>query len=167
VHVHQTGAATYPIHADLLDSTLLSAINSQFGSYLLPMAFAEGCPIHPAYPAGHATIAGACVTVLKAFFDGESILTSPVEVDPASGATSLRSFTGGASLSVGGELDKLASNISFGRDLAGVHWRTDGSEGMRLGEKVAIKLLRDRLKTYHEKPSAITFRSFDGDYITI
>ena len=70
-------------------------------------------------------------------------------------------------LTVGGELDKLASNISFGRDLAGVHWRTDGSEGMRLGEKVAVKLLRDRLKTYNEKPGAISFRGFDGGTITI
>ena len=36
---------------------------------LLPMAFAEGSPMHPAYGAGHATVAGACVTILKAFFD--------------------------------------------------------------------------------------------------
>lgn len=39
------------------------------GTYLLPMAFAEGSPMHPAYGAGHATVAGACVTILKAFFD--------------------------------------------------------------------------------------------------
>ena len=36
---------------------------------LLPMAFPEGSPMHPAYGAGHATVAGACVTVLKAFFE--------------------------------------------------------------------------------------------------
>ena len=39
------------------------------GSYFLPMAFPEGSPMHPAYGAGHATVAGACVTILKAFFD--------------------------------------------------------------------------------------------------
>lgn len=38
-------------------------------NYLLPMAFPEGSPTHPAYGAGHATVAGACVTVLKAFFE--------------------------------------------------------------------------------------------------
>ncbi|MEO1092971.1 MAG: hypothetical protein AAFX81_20315 [Pseudomonadota bacterium] len=38
-------------------------------SWLLPMAFPEGSPMHPAYGAGHATVAGACVTVLKAFFE--------------------------------------------------------------------------------------------------
>ena len=35
---------------------------------LLPMAFPEGSPMHPSYGAGHATVAGACVTILKAFF---------------------------------------------------------------------------------------------------
>lgn len=38
-------------------------------NYLMPMAFPEGSPTHPAYGAGHATVAGACVTVLKAFFE--------------------------------------------------------------------------------------------------
>lgn len=35
---------------------------------LLPMAYSAGSPTHPAYGAGHATVAGACVTVLKAYF---------------------------------------------------------------------------------------------------
>ena len=35
------------------------------GTYLLPLAFPEGSPIHPSYGAGHATVAGACVTILK------------------------------------------------------------------------------------------------------
>ncbi len=37
-------------------------------SLLLPLAFTAGSPAHPAYGAGHATVAGICVTVLKAFF---------------------------------------------------------------------------------------------------
>ena len=37
-------------------------------SHLLPQAFPEGSPMHPAYGAGHATVAGACVTILKAVF---------------------------------------------------------------------------------------------------
>ena len=35
------------------------------------MALAEGSPMYPSYAARHATVAGACVTVLKAFFDHE------------------------------------------------------------------------------------------------
>ena len=49
--------------SDVID--LLPAIDKG----LLPMAFPEGSPMHPAYGAGHATVAGACVTIVKAFFD--------------------------------------------------------------------------------------------------
>ena len=41
---------------------------------LLPMAFSEGSPMHPSYGAGHATVAGACVTMLKAFFDTSCLM---------------------------------------------------------------------------------------------
>ncbi|MGL4399652.1 MAG: vanadium-dependent haloperoxidase [Luteolibacter sp.] len=168
VHNQKTGAATYPIHSDVLNSPVLADIFATYGTYLLPMAFAEGSPTHPAYPAGHAAIAGACVTVLKAHFKGSHVLTAPVEVDPTSDATALRAYTGGATLTVGGELDKLASNISIGRDLAGVHWRTDGTEGMLLGERVAVALLKDRRKTYNEQPLApLSFTGFKGDTITL
>lgn len=60
VHNHKTGAAQYPIHADLLStSTVLDAVMQTHGSYLLPMAYPDGCPVHPAYPAAHLSIAGA------------------------------------------------------------------------------------------------------------
>jgi hypothetical protein len=36
---------------------------------LLPQAFPEGSPMHPSYGAGHATVAGACTTVLKAYYE--------------------------------------------------------------------------------------------------
>ncbi len=52
-------------------------------SYLLPMAFCEGSPMHPAYGAGHATVAGACVTILKAFFDHCTPLSLIDPADPA------------------------------------------------------------------------------------
>ncbi|KKN28059.1 hypothetical protein LCGC14_0858280 [marine sediment metagenome] len=52
-------------------SGIFSKIEAENGAdnYLLPMAFCEGSPIHPSYGAGHATVAGACVTILKAFFE--------------------------------------------------------------------------------------------------
>jgi hypothetical protein len=43
---------------------------------LLPMAFAEGSPMHPAYGAGHAAVAGACVTILKAFFNTSALFVT-------------------------------------------------------------------------------------------
>ena len=46
--------------------------------YLFPQAFPEGSPTHPSFPAGHATVAGACVTVLKAWFNEEYPIKNPV-----------------------------------------------------------------------------------------
>lgn len=134
-----SGKSVYPIHSDLFKSDAVTRIRLNTGTALLPMAFAEGCPTHPAYPAGHATIAGACVTVLKAFFDATTTVASPVE--PSADGSSLLAYAGGP-LTVAGELNKLAANVSLGRDMAGVHWRSDGDQGMLLGEEVALSFLR-------------------------
>ena len=49
----------------------------------------------------------------------------------------------GSGLTVGGELDKLAGNIAYGRNFAGLHWRSDAVEGLRLGEAVAVSVLEE------------------------
>ena len=51
-----------------------------------------------------------------------------------------------ASPSVGDEIDKLAFNIAMGRDWAGIHYRSDGVAGLRLGEDMGISILQDRRK---------------------
>jgi hypothetical protein len=165
VHNHMRGVASYPIHTDLLHrSAAPRAVYEQFGTYLLPMAYTEGAPTHPSYPAGHAAVAGACVTVLKAFFDEAWVLPSPV-ISSADG-TALQAYSG-PGLTIGGELNKLAANIALGRDFAGVHWRSDGIEGLRLGEAVAIGILQDRAAIYSERFLGFTLTRFDGSTITI
>ncbi|WP_425590345.1 vanadium-dependent haloperoxidase [Fictibacillus enclensis] len=164
VHNHMTGAASYPINSELLHSNVLSKVFSEYRSYLLPMSYPEGCPIHPAYPAGHAAIVGAGATVLKAFFKESFKIPDPVTA--SSDGISLLPYSG-KSLTIGGELNKLAANISLGRNTAGVHWRSDGIEGMKLGEAVAISILRDYSATYHEKFSGFSFTKFDGALIKI
>lgn len=165
--VHQVldGGASHPVHADVLGSSLTAAIHAKTGSWFLPMAFAEGSPTHPAYPAGHAVIAGACVTVLKAFFDGSHVIPSPVVVDPGSNGTALQPLA--ATLTVEGELNKLANNIAIGRNMAGVHWRSDGHEGLLLGQAVAVAALKDWKRTYHQDPGTCNFNGFSGEPITI
>jgi hypothetical protein len=37
------------------------------------MAFQDGSPMHPSYGAGHATVAGTCFTILKAFFNTDAV----------------------------------------------------------------------------------------------
>src|SRR6266404_1400605 len=164
LHNHKTGAASYPIHSKVLNSQAVAEVYSRFGTYLLPMAYPEGSPAHPSYPAGHACVAGACVTVLKAFF--RESFTIPTPVIATSGGFSLVPFSGPA-LTVGGELNKLASNIALGRDTAGVHWRSDGIEGIKLGEAVALGILRDLRATYHEDFQGFSLTTFDGTTLTI
>ena len=124
-------------------------------TYLLPLLFPEGSPAHPSYPAGHAVAAGACSTIVKAFFDDQALLSDyvqPVKPDP-NDPTQLIDLTpaeGANIITVGGELEKLASNIALFRDFAGVHYRTDGDLGVNLGEQVALALLKDRARQYHE-----------------
>jgi hypothetical protein len=69
------------VHESVLESAALyfsQFVNHDFGrsashgSFLLSQAFAEGSPKHPSYPAGHGAVAGACITVLKFFFDGDA-----------------------------------------------------------------------------------------------
>lgn len=164
LHHQLTGAKDYGLPAEIADSDAVSRTFSNFGTYFLPMAFPEGSPTHPAYPAGHATIAGACVTVLKAFFEESAILPNPVEAS-ADGSALLP--WAGAPLTVGGELNKLANNIALGRDWAGVHYRSDGVDGLLVGEQQAIGLLLDYSLTYTETFDGFTLTRFDGTSIQI
>jgi len=163
VHRHKTGAASAPLHADVLECAALEEIFALHGSYLLPLAFPEGCPTHPSYGSGHATVAGACTTILKAWFDTDAVLEDPVV--PSADGTALLPY-GGPPLTVGGELDKLASNVATGRNGAGVHWRSDYAESVRLGERVALAILEEQKATYAETPT-LTLTTFDGETIEI
>ncbi|MGQ0613306.1 MAG: vanadium-dependent haloperoxidase [Planctomycetaceae bacterium] len=164
VHLHVTGQEVFPLHPELLSSAALAEVFSRHGSYLLPQAYPEGCPLHPAYGAGHATVAGACVTILKAWFDGRHVLPSPVV--PSADGTALLPYGGPESLTVSGELDKLAANIALGRSAAGIHWRTDYLESLFLGETVALAILEEQRLTYEESPS-FTLTRFDGTTVTV
>ena len=164
--VHQTkvGAAQYPIHPDLMKSAALPMVYAANNSYLLPQAFPEGCPLHPSYPAGHATVSGACSVMLKAFFDETQIVTNCVVA--SDDGLSLNPYTGPA-LTVGGEVNKLAFNVAMGRDFAGIHYRSDGETGLLLGEHVAMAVLQDMVDTYAENFSGFHFTLMDGTPVTI
>ncbi len=164
VHNHLTGAARYPVHRDALNSAALPEVFRTHGTYLLPMAFPEGSPTHPAYGAGHATVAGACVTLLKALFDEGFVIPDPVEAS-ADGLSHVP-FTG-PPLTVGGELNKLASNVAIGRNIAGLHWRSDATESLKLGEEVAIRYLRDERRTFNESFRGFALRKFDGTQVVV
>ena len=141
-------------------------------SYLLAMAFPEGSPMHPSYGAGHGTVAGACVTILKAYFDHgwtapEWISEGcPVAYQPSRDGSRLVQLDLNKPLTVEGELNKLAANIAIGRNWAGVHYYSDYIESMRLGEEIAIGILEEQKLTYPEK-FTMTIPLFDGGAIRI
>ncbi len=151
---------------------------------LLPMAFVEGSPMHPSYGAGHATVAGACVTILKAFFntglyinvskDGDKLSLSKDKKDskfafiPSNNGKKLKTVSLKEAITVEGELNKEAANISIGRDWAGVHYYTDYSESLKMGEKIAIGLLQEQSITYLSSLNlSMTLSKFDGSKVVI
>lgn len=185
-------------------------------NYLLPMAFPEGSPMHATYGAGHATVAGACVTVLKAFFemsaseieipDGEVNLDQPLPLSQTKSEKWWKAASLGkrfmlknvyippsdkwqpkldtskmmvtdkktknnrkikaTDLTIEGELNKLAANISIGRNMAGVHFYTDYYDSLRMGERVAVGILLEQMATYTD-PCSLRLPSFDGDRLVI
>lgn len=174
--VHRTlfAGAGYPVHSEILNS--FNDVNRLKGymppaNALLPMAFPEGSPTHPAYGAGHATVAGACVTILKAWFKETTRLVDLglTPVQPTDDGLNLTLYTGtdAGDLTVGGELNKIASNVANGRNIAGVHWRSDANESLKLGEQIAIGILRDQRSCYNEVFNGFSLTKFDGTTITV
>jgi hypothetical protein len=171
VHLRKVSATPLPQAAAALSSKFLGILAPSLAksaekyrmpgkpdTFLLSQAFPEGSPTHPAYPTGHGTVAGACITVLKFFFN----CTGKVEdygkvMEPVEDGLSLRQYTGSDvdEMTVNGELHKLAHNVSFGHGiLAGIHWRSDTDESIIFGESVAISILKELVCDYSEVISA-------------
>ena len=148
----------------------LDVHNGAADNWLLPMAFAEGSPVHPSYGAGHATVAGACVTMLKAWFDHGWKLHhdgAPIVFEPLPDGSALNDVSASYDpLSVEGELNKVGANISIGRDWAGVHYYTDYIESFRMGEQITLGLLQEQKLTFGENFS-LTVPLLDGTTVRV
>ena len=167
--------AAAALHQDALNSAVLPIIFSTYGSYLLPQAFPEGCPTHPCYPTGHGTVGGACIAAAKFFFDGTQRIRPLLQhagsdvLMPSEDGLSLVPYTGSDrdSLTINGELSKLAWNITQGHGIhCGIHFRSSSFWSLLLGEAVGISVLQDRAKSYNE-PFTINITKFDGTTATI
>ncbi|HEX7241028.1 MAG TPA: vanadium-dependent haloperoxidase [Longimicrobiaceae bacterium] len=175
VHNHVTGARTYPLHSSIVTSLQSGGLAPYYGqtgerfgySYLLPQAYPEGAPTHPAYGAGHATGSGALATMLKAFFDESKAIENPLVA--SQNGLSLVAYTGAdaGQMTVGGELNKLAGNIALFRNAAGVHWRSDYTESLPFGEAIAIRMLQEMSLGFNEDDAFFQLTRFDGQTIRI
>ena len=185
LHVQQANQRAYGLPGWLATSDGVKAMQGTPGMnpnvFLLPIAFTAGSPAHPSYGAGHACVAGACVTILKAWFADRGYADAigdaqkskdPMPEQPAilqpglSGPTPYTGTDIGA-MTVHGELNKLAANIAMGRSMGGVHWRSDNTRSLRLGERIATIILSRLMRMYAERPLDLSYRNFDGDDVTI
>jgi len=180
VHANLANVSPMPqaakvLHRDVLKSKIVQIIKQKFGTFLLPTAFPEGAPAHPCYPTGHGTVGGACITALKFFFDGNAplrpiLLAAGSDIMQASeDGLSLVPYTGADrdSITVNGELNKLAFNITSGHGIhAGIHFRSSSYWAIKLGEQVGVSVLKDRAKSYAE-PFTKTITLADGTTTTI
>jgi hypothetical protein len=164
-HRAVNGVSDYPLHDDFLRSEALERTRAKQGTCLLSQVAPEGSPVFSAYPGGGASIAGVAVTLLKAFFDESRVIADPMQPDSRD-PTRLVPYAG-PPLTVGGELNKLATNLAMGRNWMGIHWWSDAAASLALGEEVAIAMLRDERTTFREAFDGFTFTRFDGRRVTI
>ncbi|MEP1942610.1 MAG: hypothetical protein ABJJ03_05815, partial [Sulfitobacter sp.] len=154
------------------------AIDGEDRSLLLPLAYIGGSPMRATAGADHAIIAGACVTILKAYFDMFKSKTcwSPLSLLDVGMRTVFEASEDGdclrdssddpADLTLEGELNKLAANIAMGRTMAGTQLYSEHYENLRRGERLAVRLLTEQmLATPEKKP--LCLHGFDGERITI
>ena len=70
-------------------------------------------------------------------------------------------------LTLEGELNKLAANISIGRNMAGVHYFSDYYDSLRMGEEIALGILEEQALTYSTDPFVLSVPTFNGDVVRI
>lgn len=187
IHAHFPAFAHDLHKLEKMIEETVAAVQKACGTTFLPMAFPEGSPMHPAYGAGHATVAGACVTMVKAFFDTDAAFVERTATDgtvstgfmryqhgdkaiayvPDANGTKLIKCDLDKPLTLEGELNKLAANISIGRNMAGVHYFTDYYDSVRMGEEIAIGILEEQALGYKLDPFVMSVPTFDGDVVRI
>jgi len=149
------------LSTELLNNPVLDKILNKNGNRLLPTSYAEGSPAHPSFASGHAVIAGACATVIKFFYDINFKMN--VYNTDENGEKLIKTDE---TTTIGEELNKLVSNMGFGRNAAGIHYRMDAKFGMELGEEVAISCLKDIVFTYPYSVK-VNITKFNGEKVLI
>ncbi|MEO1048948.1 MAG: bromoperoxidase, partial [Pseudomonadota bacterium] len=86
-----------------------------------------------------------------------------VRVVTGNGASELVAVPIDCPLILEGELNKLAANISIGRNMAGVHYFTDYFDSARMGEEIAVGILEEQALGYQNDRFVKSLPTFDGD----
>lgn len=145
----------------LLNSGIVHYLQNTTGSHVLSQASPGGAPHYPSVPSLHATVAGASITVIKFFYDVDSVIAM---VAPTPDGTTL--VDTGLTTTIGYELDKLASNIGAARSWEGANYHAGTIAGLKLGEAVALSCLSDLIHRYRQ-PLTVTLPKFSGRMVTV
>ena len=156
----------FAVARSLFGPTTLKRALEQFG-------FVQADPIRAPARAQDLTLrhrvreyrASASATALKAVFHEPFVFSEPVVPSPT--GLAIIPYTGTDRLTVGGELNKLAWNIAVGRNMAGIHWRSDGLAGLKLGEEVALSVMRDMRDCFNELFRGFSLTKFDGTTVAV
>jgi hypothetical protein len=89
-------------------------------------------PSFPGYPSGHSTFAGVCWRILEHFFGAQYEFTDHCHFGRTEFAGYPRTYS---------SWKELADEDAYSRIPLGVHIRMDCSEGLRLGNTIAVKAL--------------------------
>jgi len=98
----------------VLFNTAVNATGSGDGDRRLQPLPSPGTPRHPSYPSGHSTLGGAASEILSYYFPDYTA-----------------------------EFDQLADNAGMARLWAGIHYRSDHLQGVRLGRSVARLIIEE------------------------
>lgn len=124
------------------------------GGLFLPMAGPARQHLNPSDLAAHVIVAGALATLIKAVFDTSRQAQVRAVEDR------------GPALALEDQIDRMAANVSVLRCVAGGYFPSENVQDLRLGQAIALHLLRDRMER-DNRSAALSFRDFDGQSVQI
>ncbi|SMX41011.1 bromoperoxidase [Maliponia aquimaris] len=124
------------------------------GGLFLPLAGPSRQHLNPSDLAAHVIVAGALATLIKAVFDTSRQAQVRMVGDR------------GPALALEDQIDRMAANISVLRCVAGGYFPSENVQDLRLGQAIALHLLRDRMER-DNRSATLSFRDFDGQSVQI
>jgi sulfur transfer protein SufE len=119
----------------------------------LPMTHQGNAPLNPSDFTDTLVVAGVMATLLKAVFE-----TAPRNLCAIRERNPERSL--------GADLNQLVANISLARLTAGGHYPAENHHDLRLGQTIALHILRDAL-AQDNRTASVSFQDFDGHDVTL
>ena len=147
---------------------------STTGTALLRLTRGSGSSMDPSKPSMWSVVAGACITIFKAYlechdeFDQELAYPYSVIHSLTGGLPTTYAVPPGTTITINGELNKLASNLGMCQSWLGESFRS--CLAYELGEKIGIRYLEDIQRSFHESYDGFegfTLTKFDGTYTVI